>query len=374
MVGAASSARSSVPLGAGRLRRGAAHDELGQMVDSSPLLGDRTALRRRLDADGYLYMPKLLSRSAVLAGRRRIVEMLTAHGWEGLGQQEPLADDGSPPTYSRAGERHIPGLMYLHERLPSPQAPLSPSVLGELGGVAAIEPESPLKTPEVAAVVDAPELHALFEALLECPAVHALDYRWLRIVPPAATSSFHVDHCFFHSNNHDSGERGMYTAWLPWCDTPVETGGLAVLRGSNSLPGFARIRETYGDVDVSYTDIRDAGPLTHDPHWLLGFDPAAQWLTADYRAGDVLVFTMQTFHGAVVNSTGTEEGSGPAVLRMSSDIRFLRGSERLDGRYSVPRTAPRSNMWPQDRPMRTMEEAVRSWAWPSAPAVGKSRL
>lgn len=115
--------------------------------------------------------------------------------------------------------------------------------------------------------------------------------------------------------------------WLPWSDTSVKTGGLAVLKGSSSLPGFERCRETYGQVDVSHTEITDAGPLTDDPHKLLALDPNSQWLTADYRAGDVLLFTMQTFHGGVVNS------SYPPVLRMSSDIRFLPKDHRLDGRY-----------------------------------------
>ncbi len=364
----------TVTLGARRIRRGEAHDELGELLDSSPLVGDRAGLQRRMEEDGYLYLPGLLDRNAVLAGRRRIVEMLTQRGWEGLGRQhDPLVDDGSPPIHTPTHAGAPPGLMYLHERIPSPNEPLSPSVRGELGDAVTVDPDSPLETEEVGAVVDARELHALFETLLECPSVRALDYRWLRIVPPGSASSFHVDHCFFHSNNHVSGQRGIYTAWIPWCDTSVETGGLAVLRGSNSLPGFAAIRKTYGNVDVSFTDISDAGPLTDDPHWLLGFDPAAQWLTADYSAGDVLVFSMQTFHGAVVNSRGTET-PGPAMLRMSSDIRFLRSSERPDGRYSVPRSAPRANTWPQDRPMRTMAEAVRSWGWNRGPSEAASSL
>ena len=112
-----------------------------------------------------------------------------------------------------------------------------------------------------------------------------------------------VDHCFFHSNNHESGVDNILTQWIPWSDVSVQTGGLAVLRGSNSLPGFRRMRETYMDVDVSATDIEDAGAFTDDPHELLRYDPDCQWVTSDFRAGDVLVFTMHTFHGGVVNSS-----------------------------------------------------------------------
>ena len=161
-----------------------------------------------------------------------------------------------------------------------------------------------------------------------------------------------VDHCFFHSNNHESGAENILTQWLPWSDVSVQTGGLAVLRGSNRLPGFRRLRETYMDVDVSATDIEDAGAFTDDPHELLRYDPDCQWLTSDYRAGDVLVFTMHTFHGGVVN--GSED-----ALRISSDIRWLPAHHRLDGRYTVPRTAPRENTYAGAT--RTLAEAVREW-------------
>ena len=42
------------------------------------------------------------------------------------------------------------------------------------------------------------------------------------------------------------GSGRLHTVWLPWHDVPVARGGLAVLSGSSSLPGFQRVRETYG--------------------------------------------------------------------------------------------------------------------------------
>jgi len=85
----------------------------------------------------------------------------------------------------------------------------------------------------------------------------------LRLLVSACVCSYNVQIArSFHSNNHESGQSAIFTVWLPWSDTSVETGGLAVLKGSSSLPGFQRCRETYGDVDVSHTDISDSGPLT----------------------------------------------------------------------------------------------------------------
>jgi ectoine hydroxylase-related dioxygenase (phytanoyl-CoA dioxygenase family) len=91
----------------------------------------------------------------------------------------------------------------------------------------------------------------------------------------------------------------MTTAWVPWDDVPVEAGGLAVLAGSSSLPGFDRLRRTYAEADVSATDIEASwgGSYTADPVELSAFDPAARWLTADYHAGDVLLFTVRALRG-----------------------------------------------------------------------------
>ena len=56
--------------------------------------------------------------------------------------------------------------------------------------------------------------------------------------------------------------------------------------GSSSLDGFARLRETYAQVDVSATDIEAAagGSFGSDPEELLGLDPQSQWVTTHYRA------------------------------------------------------------------------------------------
>ena len=40
------------------------------------------------------------------------------------------------------------------------------------------------------------------------------------------------------------GSDRLHTVWIPWARTPVELGGLVVLESSNSLPGFARMRNT----------------------------------------------------------------------------------------------------------------------------------
>ena len=70
--------------------------------------------------------------------------------------------------------------------------------------------------------------------------------------------------------------------------------------------------------------------LSSDPLECIGFDPAARWLTADYRAGDVLAFPMDLLHGSCTN-----RNDAAAPLRLSSDIRFQPRSEPVDDRNTA---------------------------------------
>jgi ectoine hydroxylase-related dioxygenase (phytanoyl-CoA dioxygenase family) len=61
---------------------------------------------------------------------------------------------------------------------------------------------------------------------------------------------------------------------------------------------------------------------------LAAFDAGSQWVTTDYKAGDLLVFSMHTMHGAVTNTA-------TAQLRLSADIRFQPRSHAVDNRYTA---------------------------------------
>jgi hypothetical protein len=340
--------------------------------------------------DGYLLLRDLVPREAVLTGSRYILEQLQRVGWVAgdVHTEAKRADSLAPPPI--LGEVQPPSLLYLHEEAED-GAGGDPAKLN--GGVARFRPStndagpnSFIASPAVRRVAEAPELHALCQRLLEAKQVATLDYKWLRMMLPQQATSFHVDHCFFHEDyrrkpgteitaaanvlerpathlagsvsQRESDEQGrpqILTAWLPWCDIDIETGGLAVLRGSNSLPGFEQLRRSYCAVDVSNTDITDASFFTEDPRELLQFDSGAQWVTAEFRAGDVLLFGMHTFHGGVVNNS-----SSPPRVRLSSDIRFFPSSVPMDARYSLPRRAVRENVYAGPK-WRTMAEAKAEW-------------
>ena len=57
------------------------------------------------------------------------------------------------------------------------------------------------------------------------------------------------------------GSDRLHTVWIPWANTPVELGGLVVLEGSASLPGFQRMRDTYGEHDVDNTQIKNRSAI-----------------------------------------------------------------------------------------------------------------
>ena len=56
------------------------------------------------------------------------------------------------------------------------------------------------------------------------------------------------------------------------------------------------------------------------PVELAALDRGSRWMTANYRAGDVVLFTMKTLHGGLRNET-------PSTLRLSCDLRFQPASD-----------------------------------------------
>ena len=56
--------------------------------------------------------------------------------------------------------------------------------------------------------------------------------------------------------------------------------------------------------------------------------PLTRWLTAEYRMGDVLVFSMYTMHASTDNQS-------ESAVRLSSDTRYQLASEPADARSSA---------------------------------------
>ncbi len=174
-------------LGSAELRLGTSASEVGEMRDSSVALrdGDAELLRDRLQADGYLLLRGVVPAEVVQAGCRRITDEMGLGGWfvgdpaerkaRGSGPSQPLG----PADVAFAATN---GTM------------LRPSEARAVSNAGAVQ-----------RVLEAPELHAVFELLFGEPAI-TLDYKWFRAVPPPAelgkaANCFHCDKVrALHSN------------------------------------------------------------------------------------------------------------------------------------------------------------------------------
>ena len=111
------------------------------------------------------------------------------------------------------------------------------------------------------------------------------------------------------------GSDQVLSAWIPLGDCPVSQGGLTYLEGSHHR---VLAEEAAGRLK------RPAASMTADlPGLAEEYD--ANWLVADYRAGDVVVHTAHTVHAALDNVSED--------MRLSTDIRYQRADDAIDARW-----------------------------------------
>ena len=151
-------------------------------------------MQDRMDTDGYLFLPGLISRAAIDAAYRQARGELESIGtWPG-------------GKFSAAWRSQS----------------------------------------DVMRVAEAPELAFACSRLFGDVEAASYPFKWLRTGQPGDGTGFHVDNVYMNR-----GSTKVTTAWIPLHDTPYELGGLCVLEGSHRLPGFERFRRTYGEHDWS---------------------------------------------------------------------------------------------------------------------------
>lgn len=259
-----------------------APEAFGTITASTDLLDDTVALRQRLADDGYLYLPGYLDRGDVLDARADLLDHLSARGIGSTRRANPgelaaIARDSTPLMRVLYGERMI----------------------------------------------------GWYERLFGEPVRH-FDYTWLRAIPPGPATRPHMDSVFMNR-----GSQRLLTSWTPLGDIDLELGGLAILEGSHHRRDVV---DDYGQRDVdtycSNEDHAEANATKEIPVWngALSEDPAKlraelglRWLTREFRAGDVLTFTIFTAHMGMDNNSDQ--------LRLSADSRYQPASEPADSRW-----------------------------------------
>lgn len=265
---------------------------LGSLRSSCNASSDRGLLEHHMAEDGYLFLRGCLEKDEVLAARRCVLQQLAD-----AGQLDPSAP-------LMAGK-------------PKPGATLS------------FQPELAQKNnPPLQHLLYHPQgnLMRFFSSFLGGEVRH-FDFTWLRCISPGPATPSHCDIVYMGRGTHK-----LYTAWVPLGDSSFDMGGLMVLEGSHKN---TRLQNTYGKRDVdSYCSNRpedSARTATGLNGWLsdnpnkIRHSLGGRWLTAEYSAGDMVVFCMDLVHGGADNRSDR--------LRISSDSRYQLASEPVDERW-----------------------------------------
>ena len=266
----------------------------GELEDSIGLLQDPAALAARIERDGYLFLRGLLDREEVLEARRVAVDVLAGDG---------LLEPGTNPM----------------------------EALARKGIQLAFRPDLAATNGPLQRVLYTGPMMAFYRTLFGEDVRH-FDYTWFRAVAPGFGTKPHCDIVYMGRGTRTR----LFTAWVPIGDIPVHMGGLMLLEGSHGQ--HDRLRHYLErDVDTYCTNGRHAediesgrklwswdGALAKDPVSLRE-KMGGRWLTADFRAGDVLTFPMHMVHASLDNPSDR--------IRLSSDSRYQPDSLPADERW-----------------------------------------
>jgi hypothetical protein len=271
-----------------------APEVFGELQPATDLLGDPAALRAFMAEEGYLYLPGYLDREEVLECRQVMAERIAATGH---------LDPAYPPSAMKA----------------------------RAGSKAAFMPDLAKDNPKLHRLLYSGRMMQFFGLFLGGEVLH-YDFTWVRAVAPGRGTPSHMDVVYM-----GRGTKQLYTAWTPLGDVPRSIGGLLVLERSHR---HERLNQGYGSKDVdTYCEnkvgpgftrmggggnISDGGWLSKDPVKLRK-NLGGRWLTADYRAGDLLVFTVFLVHCSLDNASDE--------IRLSTDSRYQLASEEVDERW-----------------------------------------
>lgn len=283
--------------------------QLGTLRDATPHLGDPAALRARLDDEGYLLLRGLQDRELVLEARRQLVQVL---------RDEGLADRSGGPLEARP----------------------APGAGGQFRGG-----ENALTTcPAFRQVVESERVRRFMEGIYGGEAL-TFDFKWMRVVGPGDFTGAHYDVVYM-----GRGSMGVLTVWTPFGDLGYEHGTLALVPGSHRMPGYERVRATYGRMDVDRDRVH--GWFADDPLDVTG-KYGGTWATTEFRAGDVLVFGMYTMHMSLANTS--------REFRLTADTRWQKAGDPVDERW-VGKRPKGHNAW-NSEPEKNVQMADKRKEW-----------
>jgi ectoine hydroxylase-related dioxygenase (phytanoyl-CoA dioxygenase family) len=239
-------------------------------LDSSDLRDDGSALRARLERDGYLFIRNLLPAETILSVRSRLLAKAAAGGW--LDPNSPVeAGIANPESACKDPEDRY---MRVFRTLWSDEA------------------LHRLRTHPT--VID------LFTRIFGEPALAHPMFVQRNIFPQSSDFDFTTG---IHQDRVHIGGATSYALWMPLGDCPREKGALSVAAGSHTQGVLdTKVGSGAGGMDI-------AVPIP------------GTWVTGAFKAGDGLIFRDVTVHKALPNLTNE--------IRMSFDARFQPLSEPI---------------------------------------------
>lgn len=266
-------------------------EAFGYLRDSSDLLSKPDELRLRMQEDGYLYIRALLNSQEIWHAHQEIASCLAAEG--SLEADSPVLDCIAKPGLKMS-----------------------------------FRPDLAQMSPALKQLLYSGRMMEFFQVFLGGK-VRPFDYTWLRAVAPGKGTYPHCDIVYM-----GRGTDKLYTAWTPLGDISWELGGLMILEKSHHIE---TIKNSYGrkDVDSYCVNKKNASMYASGQkgwHGALSQNPVSlrkryggRWLSTEFQAGDVLIFSIFTIHASLDNFS--------TAIRLSSDSRYQLACEPIDERW-----------------------------------------
>ena len=254
-------------------------------TNSSALLDDYSALRKRAAEDGYLFFKHFLPKEEIIALREDMLGVVEKYGWLQTGQD----------AYG--------GLINLEALNQVPEEKMRTDI-----GVSIEAYDDVQRLERIHRLPHHPRLLSLYRILFEQDVlVHA------RHIARMITAHKNV----FPTPPHQDfpliqGTSNTWTCWFPIGDCPRELGGLTILKGSNRY-GFLPIQPARGAGGIAIP--------------LCSYD--TDWVEGDFEAGDILTFSSYTIHRALRCKLKDQ-------IRLSLDVRYQPIDEPIEAKSLKP--------------------------------------
>ena len=295
---------STLPLSCNGRKIDTSSSAFGWLQDSSAMSDDVGGLRKRMEDDGYLYLPGFLNVDDIRAAREAVLQL--------------LSNEGTLDPRFKKDEAYAIGIANMRLRL-------------DIANKTAAQPF-------LERILSSEKIIQFYSDLL---GGQAKRYKciWLRTMTTNNGAAPHCDIVFF-----GRGTRQLYTAWIPLGSIPLSLGGLFLLEGWHKNK---QLLDTYCSMDIDVVCLnKDNKPQMNVAGYVgtgtLSLDTAklqrelsCRLLTAkEYKMGDFLTFTAYTIHGSFDNMR--------SEMRLSVDTRYQLESEPTDERYLTDLPLPRT--------------------------------